>query len=215
MEKIKEIWKPIIGYEGIYECSSFGNIRSVNRTIITTSGIIRRMKGKMLLPIADNNYMKVLLSKEGKQKLKLVHRLVAEAFIPNPDNKPEIDHINTDRTDNRVENLRWVTRKENCNNPITKEKMATYGKTRVLSTETRRKISTALKGRKISPEAIEKARQKTMKPILQLSLNGDIIKRWDSATEAKNMLGIKTIPDCLRNKSKTAGGYIWKYEGAA
>ena len=54
-----------------------------------------------------------------------------------------------------------------------------------------------------------------MKPILQLSLNGDIIKRWDSATEAKKMLGIKTIPDCLRNRCKTAGGYVWKYEGAA
>ena len=213
---MEEIWKDIDGYERMYQVSNMGRVKSLDRIVVTKTNISRLMKGKMLIIVPDtNNYMKVLLSKEGKHRIYLVHRLVAQAFIPNPENKTEIDHINTDRTDNRAENLRWVTRRENCNNPLTKEKIAAFSKTRVLSTETRQKMSLALKGRKISPEAIEKARQKTMKPILQLSLNGDIIKRWDSATEAKNMLGIKTIPNCLRNRCKTAGGYVWKYEGAA
>jgi hypothetical protein len=213
---MEEIWKDIEGYEGLYQVSNLGRVKSLNRIIATKMNISRLMKGKVLTIVPDpNNYMKVLLSKEGKQQIYLVHRLVAQAFIPNPDNKSEIDHINTDRTDNRVENLQWVTRKENCNNPLTKEKIAAFGRTRVFSSEMKQKMSLALKGRKINPEAIEKRRQKTMKPILQLSLNGDIIKRWDSATEAKDMLGIKTIPDCLRNRCKTAGGYVWKYEGAA
>lgn len=225
---MKEIWKDIEGYEGLYQVSNLGRVKSLDRIIVTKMNISRLMKGKILTIVPDpNNYMKVLLSKEGKQQIYLLHRLVAQAFIPNPDNKPEIDHINTDRTDNTVwlnedgsvnydkTNLKWATRKENCNNPLTKEKIAAFDRTRVFSTETRQKISLALKGKIKSPETIEKVRQKIMKPILQLSLNGDIIKRWDSATEAKNMLGIKTISDCLRNRSKTAGGYIWKYEGAA
>lgn len=225
---MKEIWKDIEGYEGLYQVSNLGRVKSLDRIVVTKTNISRLMKGKVITIVPDpNNYMKVLLSKEGKQQIYLVHRLVAKTFIPNPENKTEIDHINTDRTDNVVwlnqdgsvnydkTNLRWVTRKENCNNPLTKEKIAAFGRTRVFSSEMKQKISLALKGRKINPEAIEKRRQKTMKPILQLSLNGDFIKRWDSATEAKNMLGIKTIPDCLRNRCKTAGGYVWKYEGAA
>ena len=207
---MEEIWKDIEGYEGLYQASNLGRVKSLDRIVVTKTNISRLMKGKVLTIVPDpNNYMKVLLSKEGKQQIYLVHRLVAQAFIPNPDNKPEIDHINTDRTDNRVENLQWVTRKENCNNPLTKEKIAAFDRTRVFSTETRQKISLALKGK------IKKLRQKTMKPILQLSLNGDIVKRWDSATQAQKELGITNISDCLRLRCKTAGGYVWKYEGAA
>lgn len=110
MEKIYfyEIWKPIKDYEGYYEVSNYGRVKSIGN------------RGRILKPKKGNNrYYYVILSKNGKPQTKRIHRLVAEAFIPNPDNKPYVDHINTDRNDNRVENLRWVTHKENMNNPIT------------------------------------------------------------------------------------------------
>lgn len=101
---MEEVWKDIKGYEGIYQVSNFGNVRRV----------------KMLKQYYDESkgYNVVCLSKNGNSKVVKVHQLVAKAFIPNPDNKSCIDHINTDRTDNRVENLRWVTQEENRNNPI-------------------------------------------------------------------------------------------------
>lgn len=106
-----EVWKDIDGYEGLYQVSNFGRVKSVGR------GKERVLKaGKN-----SNNYLTVVLCKSKKPKSFLVHRLVAQAFIPNPENKEQIDHINTIRDDNRVENLRWVTPKENGNNPLTKE----------------------------------------------------------------------------------------------
>lgn len=106
-----EVWKDIEGYEGLYQVSNMGNVKSVGY-------------GKeRVLKFGKNNdgYLRVVLYKEGKGKTHKVHRLVAQAFIPNPENKEQIDHLNTIRTDNRVENLRWVTPKENNNNPLTKE----------------------------------------------------------------------------------------------
>ena len=94
----------------------------------------------------SNDYLSVALRMNGVQKRINVHKLVAEAFIPNPENLPCIDHINTIRTDNRVENLRWVTHKENMNNPITKQKMIESGRKKVFTDEHKKKISEALKG---------------------------------------------------------------------
>ena len=105
-----EIWKEIKGYEGLYEVSSEGRVNSLGRK----PGIMR--------PGTSKGYLKVGLTKDGIRSMFRVHRLVAEAFIPNPDNKPEVDHINGDRKDNRAENLRWMTHKENNNNPVTLER---------------------------------------------------------------------------------------------
>lgn len=104
-----EQWKNIEGYEGRYQVSSKGQVRKNDGTYLKQSNIY--------------GYKTVNLHSNGKQKSYRVHRLVAQAFIPNPESKPYIDHINTDKSDNRVENLRWVTPKENMNNPITKENM--------------------------------------------------------------------------------------------
>ena len=111
----EEIWKPIKGYEGLYEISNLGRVKSLNYNRTGKEEILKNAE-------CSNGYLTVGLTKNGKQKLFKIHRLVAEAFIPNPENKPCIDHINTIKNDNRVENLRWVTNEENNNNPLTKKK---------------------------------------------------------------------------------------------
>lgn len=103
-----EIWKDIEGYEGYYQVSNEGIVKSLRRN-------------KILKPYTNRGYEYVVFSVGNKRKTIRVHRLVAEAFIPNPQNKPCVDHINTVRNDNRVENLRWTTHKENSNNELTIE----------------------------------------------------------------------------------------------
>lgn len=118
---LNEIWKPVKGYEGLYEVSSLGNVRSLDRHLMFGNHYCL-FKGKPLKAyLTPKGYLSVMLYKNNKGKRYLIHRLVAEAFISNPNNLPCIDHINTIRDDNRVENLRWCTRKENSNNPLTRE----------------------------------------------------------------------------------------------
>ena len=127
-----EIWKDILGYEGLYQISNKGRVKSFQ------GGKVKILKGCL----TADGYPQVTLSKNGEQKRKIVGRLVAEMFIPNPDNKPYIDHINTIRDDNRVCNLRWVTHTENMNNELTLQHL----KERVCTEETRRKMSEVRKG---------------------------------------------------------------------
>lgn len=111
---MQEIWKDIKDFEGMYQVSNLGRVRSVDR--FDNTGRLR--KGKIKAP-QDNGYgyKIVQMHKDGKQKTSRVHRLVATAFIENPDNKPEVHHIDADTSNNAVENLAWVTSKENNNFP--------------------------------------------------------------------------------------------------
>ena len=122
----QEIFRPIKGYEGCYEVSNKGNVKSLSRLkkcVRYGKPYYVKLKEMILKPYVDfKGYLRVDLNKDGKREAKKVHRLVAEAFIGDIYNK-EIDHINTIKTDNRVENLKIVTSKENCNNPISKERM--------------------------------------------------------------------------------------------
>lgn len=103
-----EIWKDVPGYIGLYKVSNYGRVKSVKKQLVLkTSG-------------SGNRYKTVALC-NGMRKTFRLHRLVAAAFIPNPDNKPCIDHIDGDRANNHADNLRWVTYLENNNNPITKK----------------------------------------------------------------------------------------------
>ena len=87
---------------------------------VSNLGRVRNSKGLIIKPhINKCGYIELHLGKEGKHFNKKVHRLVAEAFIPNPENKPEVDHIDTDKTNNIVSNLRWASKVENANNPLT------------------------------------------------------------------------------------------------
>ena len=99
-------WKPIDGYEGVYSVSSEGEVMRIKRGQGTT--------GRTLLKLSkNNNYQSVSLWNNGTGKSKRVHRIVAETFLPNPENRPEVNHKNGIKHDNRVENLEWVTRSEN------------------------------------------------------------------------------------------------------
>lgn len=109
----EEIWKPIKGYEGYYEVSSIGNVRSLDREI-KINNKIWKLKGKLLKKrIESHGYLAVVLFIGSNRNSQKIHRLVASAFIDNPDNKKEVNHINLIKNDNRVENLEWVTRSEN------------------------------------------------------------------------------------------------------
>lgn len=107
------MYKSIKGYEGIYEINELGKIRSIDRKIKLQNGGTRKLKGKELKPSMDKGgYALVELSKNGVHKMMKVHRLVADAFLPNPNNLPQVHHKNHDRKDNRVQNLKWVTNAE-------------------------------------------------------------------------------------------------------
>jgi hypothetical protein len=100
---MEETWKDIVGYENLYQISNYGRIKS----------LLWKVEKFLALINHTNGYKQVNLSKDGNIKKGYVHRLVAEAFIPNPENKPEINHIDGDKSNNNVSNLEWVTRKEN------------------------------------------------------------------------------------------------------
>ena len=113
---IEEIWRPIEGYEGLYEVSNTGQIRSLDMYLKCKGKSYRLQKGKVLSPSKNTDgYLQVGLCCNGKYKKCLVHRLVAQVFLPNPDNLPEVNHLDEDKTNNRVENLEWCDRKYNLN----------------------------------------------------------------------------------------------------
>lgn len=118
----EEIWLPIVGYEGLYDVSNLGNIKSLSRKYLNAHNNIKNITGFIMKQITDCDGYKVInLCKNGKKKMMKVHRLVAMSFIPNPENKPCIDHIDTNRCNNNYFNLKWCTYKENQNNEITKK----------------------------------------------------------------------------------------------
>ena len=185
-----EIWKPISGYEGIYEVSNLGRVRSCDRFVVYNNGRKHKRKGKVLSQSYDaQKYYKVGLCKNGKQKNFSVHRLVAQAFIPNPGNKEQVNHKDETRTNNRVENLEWATTSENINYGTRNERVA---------------------------KAVSKTKSK---PVLQFTREGKFIAEFYGASEASRDTGICTssIHRVARGvkRYKTAGGYIWKYKEEA
>ena len=105
-----EEWRPVVGYEGLYEVSNTGRVRSVDRFYY------RLHKGKVLSPTKDRyGYLTVTLNCNGKSKTIKIHRLVAQAFLPNPDNLPQVNHKDEDKTNNNVTNLEWCDAKYNVN----------------------------------------------------------------------------------------------------
>lgn len=108
-----EIWKDVIGYEGLYQVSNLGRIKSLRRTITKSNGKSMCVAERILKSFFNRGYEYVTLSKEAKQPNLKVHRLVAEAFLPNDNNLPDVNHIDENKANNRVENLEWCTKEYN------------------------------------------------------------------------------------------------------
>ena len=182
------VWRAVKGYEGLYAVSNTGQVKSLFRY------------KKILKPnVMKRGYCTVELFKDGQSKRLLIHRLVAEAFIPNPDNLSQVNHIDENPMNNSADNLEWCTAKYNMN----------YGdgaKTRHLkidyTTEKRKQI------------ARENGRKRG-KPIYQMK-NGEIINKYENAKQASIATGIDHghICDAAKGKYKTSGGYEWVYEGS-
>lgn len=199
---MEEFWKPIKGYEGYYEISNLGRVKSLERVVPKRHG--KRKIGGRILPqrIDKSGYYTVILCKHSISKYKLVHRLIAEAFIPNPENKPFIDHINTIRTDNRIENLRWVSAKENSNNILTKDNVNSATHTKEII---RKKLETLRRNKRVNAP----------RKVVQYTLDGEYIATYDSYKEAYRKTGVRanSISEYCRGSRLKAGNYVWRHEG--
>lgn len=190
---MEEIWKDIEGYEGLYQVSNMGRIKSLER-YKENHGKLQKVEEKIkTINIKNSGYQFVQLYKNNKYKNLMVHRLVAQAFIPNVNNKPQINHIDGNKLNNNVTNLEYCTNSEN----------------------NKHAWNTGLKQ---CTEKLKEATRKTnkeykSKPINQLDLQGNYIKTWLNAHEASRQLGIdrSTISQCCTGgrRNKTAGGYKW------
>lgn len=177
-----EEWRDIPEYFGLYQISNFGRVRSIG---YGKERILKQRKDK-------DGYLIVNLWKDGKVKTFKVHRLVALAFLPNPDNLPQVNHKNEDKTDNRVENLEWCSAKYNIN----------YGTCIKRRAE---KQSKSIKGVFIN-------RSDQSKPVAQFTKEGTLIGIYPSTAEAERQ-GFQSshIASCCRGERKTHKGYLWKW----
>ena len=184
----EEVWKPVVGYEGLYLVSSIGRVKTLKRYKVSREHIKKPT-------ICKDGYKYVMLWKGNTFKRFPIHRLVASAFIDNTEHKPEVDHIDTNRTNNNVSNLRWVTRKENQHNPLTEVHVKNQIR-HPRSEETKRKI-----GLRCSV------------PVYQYTLDMKFVKAYPSAASASRETGIcsEQIRKCRRGFYKHAGGYIWRF----
>lgn len=192
---MQEIWKDIKDFEGMYQVSNLGRVRSVDR--FDRTGQLH--KG-VIIVLSDNGrgYKTVRMSKDSKPKKCYVHRLVATAFIENPDNKPEVHHIDGDKSNNKLENLQWVTTKENNS---FRERI-----------ESMKKNPNWLKTRK---RAMAKAREKAIvvKSYRTKFTRGDVSLEFSSLAEGARQLGLDT-GNCTRvanGKYKRTHGYKVEY----
>lgn len=172
---MKEEWKDIKGYEGLYQISNLGNVKSV----------YKNGNFKILIGGIKNGYRQVILVKDGKRKYINVHRLVAEAFIPNKENKSQVNHIDGNKLNNKVDNLEWCTQSENMKHAY--------------------KI-----GLEKPLYAIINKRAKKVK---QYDKNNNLINCYNGIKEAARINNINPgdITKCCKNKRKQVGGYVWRY----
>lgn len=181
----KEYWVSVKGYEGLYDVSSFGRVRSLDRWVNVGYGGKRLVRGKILKNCpATDGYLLVTLHKNGVQETGWVHRLVAQKFHPNPNNLPEVNHLDYDKANNHAYNLEWCTRSENMNHAY--ENGVGHQK----------RVEQWTKDRKTLIATFISTREATRKTGIQNQHIGQV------ASEYVNKKGYTR---------KSAGGYFWKY----
>ena len=183
MAKVIEEWRPVVDFEGLYEVSNMGRVRSLTRY------------KKVIKPIVTNSgYYQYQLWHNGTCRVGLAHRLVAQAFIQNPDNKSVVNHIDENKLNNSVDNLEWVSHVENCR----------YGTAIARRTEhfdySKRRINNAGQIAACS------------KPVAQYTKDGTFLRNWKSASECarETNISISSIRRAATGKLKTAGGFVFK-----
>jgi hypothetical protein len=180
-----EKWKDIQGFEGFYQISNFGRIRSVDRFVKSRHGQ-RVVKGKVLSPSKNKRtgYYQIHLYKFGCCYRYNVHSLVAKAFVP-LNGKPYVNHKDGQKENNRADNLEWVTNAENHYHAVRLGLNKNYG-----------------------------ANSYKARTVIQLDQEGNLIKKWECINDASYNLGIhqSNIVKCCNGERKTTGGFMWKYE---
>lgn len=185
METSIEKWVRVSGFEGYYSVSSLGRIMSHAR--ITPRNI--KMKEEIKAQEdGGNGYLKVQLCRDGYRKKFWVHRLVASHFLPNPMNKGQVNHIDSDPKNNQVTNLEWATPSENMRHVVRS------GRSNI---------------QRIAPISWNNRR----KGIIQFDLLGNPVRQWDSITDAARFFGTRAGDICsaLKGKQKTSRGFKWQY----
>ncbi len=195
---MKECWKAIPNYEGLYEASDMGRIRSVSRMVKRNGDTKKTLCGRVLvIQTQGNGYKCVTLSKNGCVRTYRVHRLVATTFIPNPQGLPEVNHINENKADNSVSNLEWITHVGNIKHGTQIE--------RSHKNRDCKGVNNGMFGRKgkLSPVS---------KRVAQITLQGDMIATYDSLREAAKAIGRtpNSITNAIIGRTSHCCGYQWK-----
>jgi len=180
-----EEWRDISGYKGSYKVSNFGNVKSLERVVVRSDGVKRPFKERVLAPrYGTSGYTAVCLSVNSSVSQILIHRLVAMTFIPNPENKTQVNHINEKKDDNRVQNLEWTTPLENVRHGTGAKRSA---KSRKNNTNKSRKV-------------------------YQFNTNGELVNVFNSIKEASGLgFSVEAIGRWCRDEGKEHFGYKWSF----
>lgn len=192
-----ETWKDIQGYEGLYQISDLGRVRSLNRKV-KRSGKTMTLQGVVLKPQkSSNGYLFVALSKGGETKQLLIHRLVANAFMPN--GAGEVNHIDEDKTNNTLSNLEWLSHKANINHGSCIE---------------RRTANSDFSGKNNPMYGRCRGNSPRAKKILQLDMKGSIIAEYDCIIDAANTIGcsVSSIRNALKGRTSHCRNFKWIYK---
>lgn len=187
-----EVWKDVFGFEGLYLVSSRGQVMNLDRMLPCKNGTTRICKSKIIKPCKRLGYLAVTLVARNSQRTQiLIHRLVAAHFIPNPENKPQVNHKDGNKHNNFINNLEWATRSENM--------LHSY----------------RLGLHKPNKPFLGKENHYSSRPVKQFDKDGNFIKLWPSGVAACRYLGGKScssgITQACRRNIKTYYGFKWSY----